>query len=334
VSADLAEPPPPNAGPGAGPSVGPSAGPGAGPGGGLPGADLAEPPPPNAGPGAGPGGGLPGPAAAHAGAVRPGVPSGLASAARVFEHRAYQYRRAFRGSLFGSFVNPALFLMAMGLGLGGIVNARSPGAFSGVTYLQFLAPGLLAGSAMQQAIFESTFPVMYGLVWRRIFHAMYATPIGPQAIAVGTLAWIAFRLALVAAVFTIVAALFGALKSPLALLGIPAAVITGLAFAGGMGAFMATQRTPDKFSAIFRWVITPLFLFSGTFFPISSLPAALQPIAWLSPLWHGVELTRGATLGTLLDDPILTLIHVAVLIGLAVGGGALFVRNVRRKLAA
>jgi lipooligosaccharide transport system permease protein len=265
---------------------------------------------------------------------RPGPPSGVQAAARVFEHRAYQYRRAFRGSLFGSFVNPALFLLAMGVGLGGYVNATSPDAFGGVTYLQFLAPGLLAGSAMQQAIFESTFPVMYGLVWRRIFHAMYATPIGPRAVAIGTLAWIAFRLGLVALIFIFVAWVFGAVASPLAILGIPTAILTGLAFAGPMGAYMATQRTPDKFSAIFRWVVTPLFLFSGTFFPIESLPSAIQPIAWLSPLWHGVELTRGFTLGTILDDPVRAIAHIAVLVGLVAVGSALFIRNIHRKLAA
>ncbi len=262
------------------------------------------------------------------------APSDLAAAARVFEHRAYQYRRAFRGSLFSSFVNPALFLLAMGIGLGGYVNASSAEAFDGVSYLQFLAPGLLAGAAMQQAIFESTFPVLYGLVWRRIFHAMYATPIGPRAVAIGTLAWIAFRLALVAAIFTLVAWLFGAVASPLAVLGIPTAVLTGLAFAGLNGAFMATQRTPDKFAAIFRWVIMPLYLLSGTFFPLDSLPDAIQPIAWLSPLWHGVELTRGLSLGTIFDDPVRAVAHVAVLCALTGVGAALFVRNVRRKLAA
>ena len=266
--------------------------------------------------------------------VRPAPPSALAAAGRVFEHRAYQYRRAWRGSVFTSFVNPALFLTAIGLGLGSYLNVRSPDAFHGVTYLQFLAPGLLAGSVMQVAIFESSFPVIRGLVWRRIFHAMYATPIGPRAVAVGTLGWIAFRLTLVATVFTFVSWLFGAVVSPLAVLGIPAAALTGLAFAGGMGAYMATQRTPSAFSAIFRWVITPLFLFSGTFFPVDSLPASIQPIVWLSPLWHGVELTRGAMLGTLLDDPIRALAHLAVLLAIIGIGGSLFVRNVRRKLAA
>jgi lipooligosaccharide transport system permease protein len=266
--------------------------------------------------------------------ARPGVPSDLAAAARVFEHRAYQYRRVFRGSMFTSFVNPVLFLLSMGLGLGSYVNAQSPDAFGGVTYLQFLAPGLLAGAAMQTAIFESTFPVMHGLVWRRIFHAMHATPISPRAVAIGTLLWIGFRLALIAAIFLVVAAAFGALASPLAVLAIPTAMLTGLAFAGPMGAFMATQRTPDAFSAIFRWVITPLYLFSGTFFPIAGLPGALQPIAWLSPLWHGVELTRGFALGTIGDAPFVALAHVAILVGLALAGANLFSRNVRRKLAA
>ena len=258
----------------------------------------------------------------------------MVAASRVFEHRATTYRRVFLGSLFTSFVSPTLFLMAMGLGLGGLVNAQSPDAFGGVTYLQFLAPGLLAGTAMQTGIFEATFPIIRGLVWRRIFHAMYATPISPEAVALGTLAFIAFRLLLVATVFTLVSALFGATTSPLAILGIPAAVLTGLAFSGLMGAYMATQRTPDKFSAIFRWVVTPLFLFSGTFFPVSRLPAVIQPVAWLSPLWHGVELTRGASLGTLLDDPVRAVLHLTVLIGLTALGAVLFMRNVRQKLAA
>ena len=261
------------------------------------------------------------------------APTGFQAASRVFEHRAYQYRRSFRGSLISSFINPALFLAAMGVGLGGYVNATSPDAFGGVTYIQFLAPGLLAGTAMQQAVFESSFPIMNGLVWRRIFHAMHATPIGPQAVAIGNLGWIAFRIALVAAIFIVVAWLFGAVASPLAVLGIPTAVLTGLAFAGPMGAFFATQPTPDKFSAIFRWVVTPLFLFSGTFFPIEQLPAQLQPIAWLSPLWHGVELTRGFTLGTILDDPLRAVLHIVILCGLVAVGSALFIRNIRRKLA-
>ena len=98
--------------------------------------------------------------------------------------------------------------------------------------------------------------------------------------------------------FTLVIVLFGAAESPLIVLAIPAAVLTGMAFAAPIAAFSATQKTPMKFNALFRFVITPLFLFSGTFFPVASLPAALQVVAWFTPLYHGVSLTRALSLGT------------------------------------
>jgi lipooligosaccharide transport system permease protein len=115
-------------------------------------------------------------------------------------------------------------------------------------------------------------------------------------------------------------------------LAIPAAVLTGMAFAGPIAAFSATQKTPSKFAAIFRFGITPLFLFSGTFFPISSLPAALQALAWLTPLFHGVALTRGLSLGTLMDEPVAAAIHVIYLTTLALVGAWLTVVNIRRRL--
>ena len=113
------------------------------------------------------------------------------------------YRRTFRASIFTSFLSPVLFLTAMGLGLGD-VRRRGSAALGGVPYLAFLAPGLLAAKAMQTAAFEATFPIMGGLIWNKIFHAMYATPISPRDIALGNLAWIALRLTLIATVFTLV----------------------------------------------------------------------------------------------------------------------------------
>ena len=139
-------------------------------------------------------------------------------------------------------------------------------------YLAFLAPGLLASTAMQSAAFESTFPIIAGLQWSRVFHAMYATPISRRDIAFGNLLWVAARLMLITTVFTIVIVLFGAAESPLVVFAIPAAVLTGMAFAAPIAAFSATQRTVEKFNAIFRFGITPLFLFSGTFFPVEQLP--------------------------------------------------------------
>jgi lipooligosaccharide transport system permease protein len=109
-------------------------------------------------------------------------------------------------------------------------------------------------------------------------------------------------------------------------------VLTGLAFATPMMAFTATQRTPDKFATLFRFGVTPLFLFSGTFFPIESLPSFLQPIAWLSPLWHGVDLSRALMLGTVTEAPLLALIHTLVLVTITVIGIAVALRTVEARL--
>ena len=256
----------------------------------------------------------------------------MAGLTRVLEHRAVQYRRTFRSSVFTSFLSPILFLTAMGIGLGGYVDRSGGAALGGLTYLQFLAPGLLAATVMQSAAFEATFPIIGGLNWQRTFHAMYATPLSPRDIALGNLAWMAIRLAMIASVFTVVIVAFGAAHSPLVVLGIPVAVLTGMAFAAPIAAFSATQRTPNKFNVIFRFGITPLFLFSGTFFPIESLPGFLQPIAWLSPLWHGVDLTRGLVLGTLGQHPAVMLAHVVVLSAIVVVASWATGRMIERRL--
>ena len=232
---------------------------------------------------------------------------------RVFEHRFMSYRRTFRASIFSSFLSPILFLTAMGIGLGTYVSDSA--ALGGVPYLVFLAPGLLAG-----------------LIWTRIFHGMYATPISPRDIALGNLAWIVARLTLITTIFTVVIVAFGAAESPLVVLAIPAAILTGMAFAAPIAAFSATQKTPDRFSTIFRFGITPLFLFSGTFFPISSLPAALQAFAWLTPLFHGVALTRALSLGTIADEPVAAAIHVIYLTTCVVVGSWLTIRTIGARL--
>jgi lipooligosaccharide transport system permease protein len=262
----------------------------------------------------------------------PGLGSSWSTIQRVVEHRALQYRRTFRASIFGSFGIPVLFLTAMGFGLGGYVDRSADAALHGLTYLQFLAPGLLAATVMQTGSFEATFPILGGLQWNKIFHAMFATPIRPADIVYGNVAWITFRLSLVGAVFALVIVAFGASKSALVVLAVPSAVLTGLAFATPIMAFTATQRTPDRFATLFRFGVTPLFLFSGTFFPIESLPSLLQPIAWLSPLWHGVELCRELMLGTVVDTPLLALIHALVLVTIAVLGVAVALRTVEARL--
>jgi lipooligosaccharide transport system permease protein len=262
----------------------------------------------------------------------PPLASTWSTMARVFEHRLWSYRRTFRASLFSSFGIPTLFLAAMGFGLGGYVDATPDAVLAGLTYLQFLAPGLLAATVMQSGSFEATFPILGGLQWNKIFHAMVATPIRARDVVLGNIAWIATRLTLVATVFAFVIVLFGASRSWLIVLAVPAAVLTGLAFATPIMAFTATQRTPDRFAAIFRFGVTPLFLFSGTFFPIESLPDFLRPVAWLSPLWHGADLCRQLMLGTVDRDPLLALVHALVLVTLAAVGAIIGFRTVEARL--
>jgi lipooligosaccharide transport system permease protein len=261
-------------------------------------------------------------------AVAP-VPWGVG---RVFEHRFLQYKRSYRATIFSSFLTPVLFLAAMGLGLGTYVDDSTNQALGGVSYLAFLAPGLLAAACMQSAAFEAAFPIMAGLEWTRVFHAMHATPINGRDIALGNLAWIGARMLLVAAIFTLIIVLFGAAASPLVVLAIPVAALTGLAFAAPIMAFSATQRTPERFNALFRFGITPLFLFSGTFYPVEALPVFLQPLAWITPLWHGVALCRGLSLGTIGEDPLIAVVHLAVLLAFVVVGTFASIRTVTAKL--
>jgi lipooligosaccharide transport system permease protein len=261
-------------------------------------------------------------------------PSPLAGLRAAYEHQWLLYVRTWRGSIFGNFAQPVLFLLAMGIGLGSYVDKANSAAMGGVPYLQFLAPALLVSSVMQGSVFEATFPVLAGFTWVRRYHAMFATPLTPFAIAFGQLAWIATRATLVGAIFLVVIVLFGAAATPGIIFAVPVGTLTALAFAGPIAAYMASQRDTSSFNSIWRFGITPLFLFSGTFFPISQLPDVIQPIAWLLPLWHGVDLARAVTLGTVMDNPLLQLAHLVILATTAVGGVVAMFVMFRRRLEA
>jgi len=248
----------------------------------------------------------------------------------AYEHQWLLYRRTWRGSIFGNFAQPVLFLVAMGMGLGSFVDRGGGDALGGVSYLQFLAPALLVATVMQGSVFEATFPILAGFHWVRRFHAMYATPLSPYAIAFGQLAWITTRATLVGSIFMLVIVLFGAAATPGIVWSVPVGTLTALAFAGPIAAFMATQRDANAFTNIWRFGITPLFLFSGTFFPIDQLPELMRPFAWLLPLWHGVDLARSLALGT--EQPLLNLAHVVILGTFAIGGVAATFVMFRRRL--
>jgi lipooligosaccharide transport system permease protein len=251
---------------------------------------------------------------------------------RSFAYWAYQYKRTWRSSLTSSFLNPILFLAAMGVGLGSLVdkNAHSSTQLGGVGYLTFLAPGLLAASAMQTAAQESTYPVMGAIKLIRTYHAMLATPLRIIDVLIGHLAWIAVRLLLVSTVFVMVMSAFGATESWTVIFAVPAAVLTGMAFAAPIAAFAGTRDDDVSFAALFRFLVIPMFLFSGTFFPVSQLPLALRPVAYITPLWHGVDLCRDLALGQV--PFVRTVGHVVYLLALVAAGVALAAASYRRRL--
>ena len=216
---------------------------------------------------------------------------------RIVQRNALVYRRIWPGSLFFSFLQPLLFLLSIGVGVGGLMNGSGNAFPGGVSFLSFLAPGILASTCMQTATFESSFPIMGKMTWRRNYEAMCATPLRITDIIVGELLWVGVRLLMVATAFVLVLLVWGIARGPLVLVAIPAAVLTGLAFSAPIMAYVVTVRvTGAGVNPLFRFVITPLFLFSGVFFPIIRLPDWMQVVAVVTPLYHGVELVRGLIL--------------------------------------
>lgn len=253
-------------------------------------------------------------------------------ALRCTEHFARTYAHNWRASVMATFLNPILYLAALGVGLGHFIDrgGHAGGSVGQVGYLHFVAPGLVAVTAMQTAASESTFPVMGALKWNKTYSAMLATPLRVTDVLVGHLIFVALRVLVATAVFLGVVALFYGGLSPVALADIPAGLLTGMAFATPLVAFAARQDNDAIFNLVFRFVLIPLFLFSSTFFPLSQLPLGLQVLAWATPLWHGVDLCRTLTLGTAGAGR--TIGHVAYLAGLAAVGGWLARGSYRRRL--
>lgn len=217
---------------------------------------------------------------------------------RVFESEARFYRRTWRASVVSSFLNPILYLAAMGIGLGSLVDANLPGGLEGVSYLTFLAPGLLVATAMQTGAGEGAWKVMAGIKWNKTYHAKLATPIGIPSLVIGHMLWSGARVLLVSVVFALVMAAFRVAPVAESLMAVGPALLVGLAMAAVTTAFTARLEEPTGLPLYFRFVVIPMFLFSGTFFPISQLPSWLQPVALATPMYHGVEMSRSIVVGT------------------------------------
>jgi lipooligosaccharide transport system permease protein len=248
---------------------------------------------------------------------------------RAYEHWLAQYRRVWRGTIGTSLVNPILYVTALGIGLGTIVDQtqNTPG---GVPYLDYVAPGLLAAAAMQTATIESSWPVMAAIKWSRVYHAMIATPLTERDAFVGHQLFVITRVFTSAAAYLVVITAFGAVSSWWAILVVPVAVLIGTAFSMPMAALAARVEDDRTFVTIFRFLIVPMFLFSGTFFPISQLPLGFELIAYVTPIWHGVELCRMLTLGTV--ELWAALGHTAYLLAWTLVGFELARRSYRRRL--
>jgi lipooligosaccharide transport system permease protein len=232
----------------------------------------------------------------------------MAYSLRAYEYWMAVYRRVWRGTIFTSVLNPVLYLSALGVGLGKLVNnGANP---LGIPYLDFVAPGLLAAVGMQIAAIESSFPVRGAIRWNRQYHAMLATPLRVRDLVAGHLMYVATRVAIASALYLAVIAAFGAVHSALAILAWPVAILIGVAIGAPVSALSAWAEN-EIFNPLFRFAITPMFLFSGTFFPVARLPQGLRDVAYATPLWHGVDLVRKLSLGTATLG--LSFLHVAYL---------------------
>jgi len=215
----------------------------------------------------------------------------MSYALRSYELWLAHYRRIWRGTLVTSIITPTLYLAALGVGLGSLVNRTSQGPGGG-SYLDFVAPGLLAAAAMQIGAQDASWPVQAAVRWTRTYFAQLATPLGVRDILLGHQLFIATRVAISAVVYLIVIAAFGGVDSAWGALVPLAALLVGFAFSLPVAAYAAQVRNDGALVPIFRFVIFPMFLFSGVFFPVTRLPFPLDVVAYATPLWHGVVLCR------------------------------------------
>jgi lipooligosaccharide transport system permease protein len=247
-------------------------------------------------------------------------------ALRVFEHYLVGYRRTWRASVFSSFLLPVLTVLGFGLGVGAYVES----GVDGVRYLDWILPGLVVSTALQVAVGESTWPVFSNFEWIKTYLNQVAAPLRVLDVLAGHLGFVLFRVLTTSVAFLAVGAAFGALHSPWALAVVPLVLLVGLAVAAPTFGYAATVPGDSWFALLFRFTVIPMTLFAGVFFPVALLPGPLRWLAYVSPMWHGVDLARAATLGR--APQFSTAGHLLYLAVWAVAGWLLAVRAFRRRL--
>lgn len=259
--------------------------------------------------------------------------TGAAPALRVAERYVVVYRRAWTTVLANSLVQPLIYLCGMGLGVGQLVDRQSGSvdALGGLSYLAFVGPALLATTVMMSASNDAMWGVMDGFKWSQSFRSMYTAPLSARDIVNGFTVFELARGMLGAGTVGLVLVLFDDTRSWGLIPGVIAAATSGLAITMPLAAFSGRTEQAEVFPAIMRFVIVPMFLFAGAFFPIDQLPGWLRPVAVVTPLWHATELCRGLVVGAI--GPGRAALHLVVLAIYAIVGWLWCVRVFTRRLA-
>jgi lipooligosaccharide transport system permease protein len=252
---------------------------------------------------------------------------------RVWEYLLREWRPYFVSGLAEAVGGPLLYLVALGLGMGSLVNARGTAVLGGVRYVDYIAPALLCAAALQIAFGECAFGTFGRIKWQRTLWGITATPVTPAIAADAHVMYISTRLALSSVLYYLVLLAFGAAGGPAGVLMIPVAVLTAMSCGVWILALSATidDDAPTAFNMVLRFGVIPMSLFSASFFPISQLPWAVRWLAVCSPLWHGNELARDAALGGLPGWRVA--VHLAVLVALFAAGFAVTRRRFELRLA-
>jgi lipooligosaccharide transport system permease protein len=230
--------------------------------------------------------------------------------------------------ILSGFFEPLFYLLSIGLGIGGIVGDLPGPNGTTIPYALFVAPALLASASMNGAIAESTFNVFFKLNFAKTYDAVLATPLSPGDVALGEIGWAVIRATMYALGFVVVIAVLGLVRSPWAILSVPAATLLAFAFAAVGMAATTFMRSWQDFDLI-NLVILPLFLFSGTFYPLTAYPEPLRVFIMLTPLWQGVDMIRALVTGAV--EPSI-LWHVVYLGAMGLAGLAVVGRRLDRML--
>ena len=254
---------------------------------------------------------------------------------RIVEWNIIAFRRLWRANIVSSFLQPLLYLLAMGVGVGSLVNRNSSSnsVLHGLTYAAFVAPGLLATTSMTISSNENLWAVLDAVVWGRQYQAMAATPLTPRDIVTAQAIWLGIRTGMAGLTVVAVMLLFPDVRAWGLFTAIVPAILGGLAFGLPLGAYAITRDRDISFPVIQRFVIVPLFLFGGAFFPVTQMPIGVRWLAYISPLWHSVELCRAAATSIDLSMSA-TLGHLGYLVACALIGGVAMTHFAKKRLFA